>query len=272
MNATDIPRPDRWVRSTANRHPLAAAVLTVGLAGVWAASGYPVPVEGIPPGVKVATAAGVATAPVGVLAGRKVVDLLYDPDRIYLVDVDGGTGDLAVYALSPTVWRETSVVSPGGERLERSDLHRIEIYAAARAYEVVDYSPDSRVATASPAAGLSEIDMREHEHAVEHIIDDLAPLADSYAELRSGLRPMVRSILEEIVTWQISTLESDDVPRGGVIGEVVDGEIDDVADEFPDPAPVGDVEPGEAGSPDPDPMGLDGETPPADGDWEWGER
>lgn len=263
----NTPRPDQWARMTANRHPVATAIVVVGGFGVWAATGYPLPswIQSLPPGAKVGLIAGLATAPVGVLAGRKMVDLLYDARMIYLVDVDGGDGDLSVYAVSPRVWQDVEVVTPGGERIDRSDLHRVDIDVAERAFEVIDFSRERRVAVSSPAAGLSEIDIRRHEHAVDHLISDLAPLADSYAELRSSLRPMIRSILSTIVTHQVSTLEEDDVPRGGVVGSVVDDEVDDIADEFPDPEPVDpgdDMEPAGPGTSADEPQGSD--------DFEWG--
>ena len=96
-------RLTEWARARYPQLVVAGAVLsTVAIA-------VGVDVE-IPRFARIAILAGLFVLPLGWLTGKKVVDMLYDPSFVWLVDLDARVLDGGIYRLPPDEFRELDVL------------------------------------------------------------------------------------------------------------------------------------------------------------------
>lgn len=217
-----------------SEHSIAVAIVSGASVLVWGYSGYPVPE--IKTVYIVAVASFVAAVIAGYFAGKWVIDYLHDPDVVFLHDVDPATGDLTGFEITPEQFKNMIVVNKNGKRKSKSDLKRIETPQYERAYEVRGYNPDTNVATTTWMGGVTQLDIRKHENNLKHVEEELSKEADAYVELKSSLKPVVRSCVKKISNWMIATSEGVDVPRGGVIKETIDDSIEEQGiDDLPTP-------------------------------------
>ena len=107
------------------------SLVIVGIVGLTAAFYVGVEPE-IPRFWKIAIASGVFVLPVGYLTAQKVIDLLYDPSWIWLLDLSAAEEKGGLYRFSESDFREIDVLdgeldrlAPGlfvGKRVQKDDL------------------------------------------------------------------------------------------------------------------------------------------------------
>jgi hypothetical protein len=225
-----LKRVEDWL----SEHSFGVSIVVAAGLLLWGYEGYPVPEFSTT--IWVAAASFAVSMIVGYPAGKKIIAYLHDPDKVILADISPESGDLAVYEITPEQFQELTVTNQHGERKTVSDLKRIETNRADEAFEVRSYDPINNVATTSWMGGVSQLDLREYRHNLDHVENELSKQADAYLELRSSLKPLVRDSVQKIANWMIATAEGVDVPRGGVIKDSIDTSIDEQGiDDLPTP-------------------------------------
>ena len=225
-----VRRIEDWL----SEHSTGAGIVLAILILLWGFEGYPVP--NIDTWVWVAVSSAAVSMLGGYFAGGKIIDYLHDADKVILADVSPETGDLAIYEITPEQFKEMTVTNQHGEKKTVSDLHRIDTSRFDVAFEVRGYDPVNNVAQTTWMGGVSQLDLREYRHNLDHVEDELSKQADAYLELRSSLKPLVRDSVQKIANWMIATAEGVDVPRGGVIKDSIDSSIEEQGiDDLPTP-------------------------------------
>lgn len=221
-------------RAWLSDHNIAAGIVVAAVIGLWGYEGYPIP--NVDTWIWVALATFIVSMGVGYPAGVKIIDYLHDPDVVILADVSPENGDLAIYEITPEQFKEMTVTNQHGEKKTVSDLHRIDTSRVDEAFEVRGYDPVNNVAQTTWMGGVSQLDLREYRHNLDHVENELSKQADAYLELRSSLKPLVRDSVQKIANWMIATAEGVDVPRGGVIKDSIDSSIEEQGiDDLPTP-------------------------------------
>lgn len=192
-------------------------------------------------GVVVADAAGLITigsvlsglsigqeVKVGIVAGlgglllawgpaTKVVNWIYDPPEVHLLELDARETDIALYKLTPQQFADMTVVHDELYRLSGE----VEVWACRA------YVPDRNTAIGTWMGSASDMELVRERERIEEIRGTLEDEAKKGVRLRMQLSSIVRDAVGRITNDFIKTYEGETIYAGDRIGDAVDDALDD---------------------------------------------
>lgn len=220
----DVYRGTReWIDD--NSTILIASSAAVAIALIVAVGIYDMAIPSVPMWIKVFAGASIGAAAIAYLPGRALVEFLYQPETIVLVEVDAASGDLAVHEISPDRFNEITVVDHADQEHPRSFLHKISTMKGV-GYEVDRYDVESNIAVASWMAGATDKEIRATEFAVQDIKRNLSIQADRAYDLEVNQESIIRAALSEVANDMIRTSQGVRVPNGDLISESINKILD----------------------------------------------
>lgn len=186
----------------------------------------PLRVPTIPTWALVMLATAVAASPVAWWAGVRLVRWLYDPDHVYISEVNAASGDQRLLRISPDRFDELTVYNHNEERRERDFLHEVRINGK-RAYEVDSYDREQNVAIASWQAGVTNVEIRQDRSRIKSIKTVLEREADKALELIVNHSDHVRAVAREVSMDLIRVAEEGELPDSDALHERLSERLDE---------------------------------------------
>lgn len=171
----------------------------------------------------VAVVAVVAAAVGGALfAFRRLVDLLYRDQWVYLMDVDARDRDVAVYRLNPEAFGELTVLN--GELFEADARYPVRFCR--------HYRPQENVCEGTWRGSVSDLELIQERERIDAVRNELEEWGRQGLETRMKLPDIVRSALRSISTDMVRGYEDMTVYSGERIEEAVTSALSEY--ELPD--------------------------------------
>lgn len=202
-------------------------LIGIGLIGAAAAMYFDVSFPTEPPRwAHVVFWTAVLGSPVAYVMASKVVDLLYDPFGVVLLDLDARETDVAIYNIPKKRWKEVTV--------RDGDLKRLD--AMQFVYTGKDFDPDELTVTGTWRGSLSDYELVRQQAKIAELRGRLETEAkrgfaietQSWTIVRKASIRAVKSIVR---TFERGTLPSKD---GLEVADAVDDAIESFEFDFSD--------------------------------------
>ena len=156
-------------------------------------------------------------SPVAFILATKVVDYLYDPLGVILLDIDATDTDVAVYNFPEKRWREVQVLE--------GDLHRLD--ATQTVYAGKNFDPEAMTVEGTWRGSLSDFELLQEQARVTKLRNRLEDQAKRGFAIESHAWIIVRTATREAVRSVTQTFEEGTLPNDGTaINDEIDAAID----------------------------------------------
>lgn len=208
-----------------NSTVLIPSVAAVGIVLIVAVGVFDMTIPEIPTWVRVFVAGALVSGLLAFLPAKSLIEWLYQPETVVLVEVDAASGDLAVHELSPDRFSEITVIDHGKQEQPRSFLHKISTKRGL-GYECDRYDEENNIAVASWMAGSDNREIRAAEHSIRNIKQKLSLEADRAFDMQVNQESILRSALSEISNRMIQTSQGVRLPDGDLVSDVISEILD----------------------------------------------
>lgn len=165
----------------------------------------------------------------GFVPATRIVEWLYSPDLVYLVDHDARDSDLAVWELHVSTWRDLDV----------TDGEVFQLRATKPAWEGKGYDPDENTCRGTWRGSASDLELVDDREKIDEIRGKLEDLAKEGIAIRVKQSSIVRSAVRNVAMRFIEGIETETVYNGDEIQRAVEDALEgyDLDDETePKPA------------------------------------
>jgi hypothetical protein len=153
----------------------------------------------------------------GYLPSAKIVEWLYSPNWVYLLEVDARTDDFALWKLSPEQFDDLDVL--------HGELHRLS--ATAEVWEAQAYVPDRNSAIGTWRGSASNMELLEERERIDELRETLEAEAQQGMSIRIKVGAIVRSAVNDIVHDIVGQYEGITIHRGEQVENSVQEALED---------------------------------------------
>lgn len=150
----------------------------------------------------------------------KVVDILYDPFGVILLDIDARNTDVAIYNVPKKRWKEITVLEGDLQRLEATQL----------VYTGKNFDPEELTVTGTWRGSLSDYELVRKEAKIAELRGRLETEAKRGFAIETQSWTIVRQAAMQAVTSIVRTFERGTLPSEDGL-EVADA-VDDAIESF----------------------------------------
>jgi len=147
----------------------------------------------------------------------KIVNWIYDPPEVHLLELDARETDIALYKLSPQQFADMTVV--------HDELYRM--HGEVEVWCCRAYVPDRNTAIGTWMGSASDMELVRERERIEEIRGTLEDEAKKGVRLRMQLSSIVRDAVGRITNDFIKTYEGETIYAGDRIGDAVDDALDE---------------------------------------------